>query len=541
MPIAFSSTLLTITLTLTLLGIVSRGEHGRNRNLFLFAGVAILFWSFINYLSLQISPYQLYFVRLVLFFAVLLKWVFFLLVYSFAEGQLSLKKPIILFPSILALVAMIATQSPYVFRGLARIDGGIPTPVVGPLIGLFAAAIFSLFIFGGIKLIRELKKAQEVRKKQLMYLGIGYLIMFLLLIPTQFITVAIFQNTSFIQFGPLFTIPFLFLAAYAIFRYRLLDIKVIATEILTALLVAILFLNIFSPENLSQTIFNLFLFIGTATLGYFLVKAVRQEVRQREQLETLTQKLEVANVELKKLDAAKSEFISIASHQLRAPLTAIKGYASMLIEGSYGKISQKAIKVLSNVYDSNERLIKLVNDLLSLSRIESGKITVDLAPANIEQIIESTIGAIQIKAQQKNLQLLFEKPQKPLPQILVDEEKIRNVLINLIDNAIRYTATGSITLKAKQQENERVHIAVADTGDGMTQSEVKTLFQSFSRGTAGMKSWTEGAGLGLYIADQFVRLHNGKIWAESAGKGKGSTFHIELPLNQPQESPRMNT
>jgi signal transduction histidine kinase len=254
-----------------------------------------------------------------------------------------------------------------------------------------------------------------------------------------------------------------------------------------------------------------------------------------QELQKLTTELARANEELKRLDKAKSEFVSIASHQLRTPLTAIKGYMSMILEGSYGNLNETQHKPMKNIYESNERLINLVNDLLNISRIESGKTDMKWAKKNIADVIKGTIEEIGIKAQEKKLKLVFENPEEPTPQVNLDEEKIRNVLLNILDNAIRYTKKGKITIRAYQkqedsQKNSGVVVEVKDTGDGMTQEELSHLFESFSRGRAGTRMSTEGAGLGLYIAKQFMNLHKGKIWAESQGRGEGSTFFVELPI-----------
>ncbi|MDD2696775.1 MAG: ATP-binding protein [Candidatus Pacebacteria bacterium] len=251
--------------------------------------------------------------------------------------------------------------------------------------------------------------------------------------------------------------------------------------------------------------------------------------KMEREVEKRTAELKEAYEELQKLDKAKSEFVSIASHQLRTPLTAIKGYISMMIEKTYGKPPAKMQKPLENIYASNERLIKLVNDLLNVSRIEAGRIELKLEKTSVEEVISSVVEELKNEADIKNIYLKFEKPKKPLPQILVDKDKIRQAIMNLIDNAIRYTAKGGITVNTKVLDS-KLQIMVNDTGEGMTKEEMSNLFESFSRGTAGTRFWTEGAGLGLYVAKKFVDMQKGKIWAESEGKNKGSTFYLEIPI-----------
>jgi signal transduction histidine kinase len=272
----------------------------------------------------------------------------------------------------------------------------------------------------------------------------------------------------------------------------------------------------FKVRMVSIGIFSLSLIFG-----WLLIRATHQEIKRREEIEKLYE-------ELKKIDIAKSEFISIASHQLRTPLSAIKGYLSMILEGSYGELPEKVKKPMENVYQSNERLIKLVNDILSVSKIEAGEMEMNWEREDLREIIKEVISELSIKAKEKNLYLNFEEP-KEFPKVLLDREKIRQVILNLVDNAIRYTQKGGVAVKL-QIANNRLQIVVSDTGEGLTKEEKEKLFERFSRGTAGTKFWTEGAGLGLYIARRFVEMHKGKIWAESEGRGKGSTFYVELPI-----------
>jgi signal transduction histidine kinase len=252
-------------------------------------------------------------------------------------------------------------------------------------------------------------------------------------------------------------------------------------------------------------------------------------VRLEREIEKATKELKEAYEELQRLDKAKSEFVSIASHQLRTPLTAIRGYVSMILEKTYGKPPKKMERPLKNIYASNERLIKLVNDLLNVSRIEAGRMEVNFEKTSIEEIIISVVEELENEAKEKNIYLKYEPLSKTLPQVLVDKDKIRQGIMNVIDNAIRYTEKGGITIKLEKND-DTLRIIFSDTGVGLTKNELEEMFESFSRGAAGTQLYTEGVGLGLYVAKKFVEMNKGKIWAESKGKGKGSTFYIELPI-----------
>lgn len=248
-----------------------------------------------------------------------------------------------------------------------------------------------------------------------------------------------------------------------------------------------------------------------------------------DEVEKATKELKEAYEELQKLDKAKSEFVSIASHQLRTPLTAVKGYISMMLEKVYGNPPEKMKLPLKNIYASNERLLKLVNDLLNVSRIEAGRIEIKKESFSLEEVTSSIIKELKNLAENKNIYLKLAKPKKTLSNVFADKDKIRQAIANIIDNAIHYTDKGGITVEIKENKN-KLQIAVKDTGEGMTKTEIISLFESFSRGKAGTKLWTEGAGLGLYVTKKFITLNEGKVWAESEGKNKGSTFYIELPI-----------
>jgi len=252
-------------------------------------------------------------------------------------------------------------------------------------------------------------------------------------------------------------------------------------------------------------------------------------VKLKKEVAKATEDLRIANEELKKLDQAKSDFISIASHQLRTPLTVIKGYISMMLEGNFGQLTGEEKKSLEKVYDSGERLIRLVENLLNISRIESGRLQFNYEVMPLEEIVESVVEELANAAKKKGLRLNYERGEKPLPKIKIDEEKIRQVVMNLTDNAIKYTKKGSITVSLKKV-GENIRFCVSDSGLGISKEDLPNLFKKFSRGEGTSTIHTEGTGLGLYVAKEMVEAHQGKIWAESKGRGRGNKFCFEIPI-----------
>lgn len=252
-------------------------------------------------------------------------------------------------------------------------------------------------------------------------------------------------------------------------------------------------------------------------------------IKLKKEVDIATEDLRSANDKLRQLDEAKSEFISIASHQLRTPLTVIKGYISMILDGNFGKLTDNEVEALEKVYASNERLIQLVENLLNISRIESGRLQFNFKAVKFISLVASVVEELGSTARAKGIKLIFEKPKIVSMLATIDEEKIRQVIMNLIDNAIKYTKQGQVVVELEKTEN-KIKFSVTDTGLGILKEEMEELFNKFARGAETSLVYTEGTGLGLYVAKQMIDAHKGKIWAESSGLNKGSKFCFEIPI-----------
>ena len=366
----------------------------------------------------------------------------------------------------------------------------------------------------------------EMRQHLLIF--IGTTVTYTLIIIFNFVLPVIFDNLAYIPLAPLFTIPFISLTAYAIVKLHLFNIKVIATELLTFVLWFALLLRLTTSQGTGDTIISSLVLIAAVAFGILLIKSVLHEVALREQMTKLALDLELANKDLERLDQAKSDFISIASHQLRTPLSIIKGYISMIQEGSFGKLTKQLADPLHKVYVSNERLINLVSDLLDLSRMERGKMQYDFKPVHFSEIVESFIGDFDVVAKSKKMKLEWKK-EFTSDLVSADAGKVRQIVLNLIDNAFKYTTTGGVTV-ALTQKDHTICFSVTDTGPGLTLEESHALFQKFARGKEEGRAHTEGLGLGLYVAKLIAEAHGGSLGVSSPGKGKGSTFALTIPL-----------
>lgn len=238
--------------------------------------------------------------------------------------------------------------------------------------------------------------------------------------------------------------------------------------------------------------------------------------------------LDQANRKLVSLDKAKDEFVSLASHELRTPMTAIKSYVWLVLNDKAGPIDAKAKQYLELVLNSTERLIHLVNDMLDISRIESGKTQLKPGPLDMPVLFTEILSEFSARAAEKQVALSIG-PSDKIPTIMADKEKVMQVLENLVGNSLKFTdPNGQITLSTSVENNTLI-TRVKDTGKGIAPEEIARLFTKFERGSELSKLSEPGTGLGLYLCKQYVELHKGKIWAESE-LGKGSTFAFALPL-----------
>lgn len=282
-----------------------------------------------------------------------------------------------------------------------------------------------------------------------------------------------------------------------------------------------------------------------------LFKYIKSDIRDSEadtiRLRDMSRNLSNKNWELARLNEQlritserKTEFISIASHQLRTPLTVITGYLSMILEKSYGPVPDELSTPISRAHKSAVRLTNLVNELLHISKIDQGDIHYEIVSIDIITLIKEVLEDFKKPALEKNLLINLEISPSKTPYIVyADKDKLGEVIRNLVDNAVKYTPKGSVTVKIDCGENNTNVISIIDTGIGIAHEDIRMLFSKFTRGERGAKEFTDGSGLGLYISKKLICGMRGKIWIDSEGEDKGAVFSIALPteiLKGPKES-----
>jgi len=483
--------------------------------------LAIAFWSFFYILWIQSNNQEsaLIFLRLLSFGAIFIPIFYLHWVLAFL-GLIKKKKPLLIFGYTMTLFFSIFAFSPYFVQGTYEYSSkyGYFEPIAGVLHPFYIIFHYLLlFVFGIFYLIKSLGLADSYKQKQIKYI----ILVTLIGAGGGFSN---FFRWYGIDFPPHFTVLVSLVPltlAYAVSKYKLMNLKLLATQIFITAILITLFVEIFLSRDLNEFVLRMVIFVAITVFGALLIRSALKEIKHREELEVLNEKLE-------HLDKLKSELLSFASHQVKSPMTVVKGYASLILDGTYGQISNEISKAAKRIVESSDRMIALVENLLDLRKIEEGKMKYDFEKVDITQLVSETVEELKPLTEEKKLDLTFESSLKEM-KVKADPQKLRQVIQNLIENSIKYTEKGWVKAEVKKEGEKEILITVSDSGRGISQELLPRLFERFSRDSA-MDKKIQGTGLGLYIAKQIIDAHQGKIWAESAGPGTGSSFFVKLPI-----------
>lgn len=494
---------------------------------FLFFCVVTILWSVSNYLSYQTSDPSaaLFFLRLVIFFAFWHSFTFFNFLYVFPRerGSFPVWHKYFLTPYII-VVSLWTLFGDFVFSGIKENSlQGAHDPVVENGMILFVLTALSLIVASFVFLIKKIRHAKTKERTPLLIILGGALLTFSLIVVCNLILPSVFKVTIFIPLGAIIFFPFSFATAYSIFKHRMFRVTNIGSAVMAFLLCGATFVEIIFAENIGQLVLRSGIFLFVLLISIQFVKNIFV-------LEATTRSLETANEQLKSLDKLKSEFISLASHQLRSPLTVIKGYASTLTDGVVGEMNTKQHEITRHIYTSAQGLASLVEDFLNVTKIEQGGMKYIFDSVDIKKIVDDISSDMKLVAEDKHLEFVVSCEVGDSCLVKADAVKLKQVFLNLIDNSIKYTKEGFVKVSLKKEDSMLV-FSVTDSGVGLTDETKKKLFTKFGRGNASVLN-TGGSGLGLYLAYEIVKAHKGEIIATSEGVGTGSTFSVTIPLVQ---------
>ncbi|MBI4406948.1 MAG: HAMP domain-containing histidine kinase [Candidatus Kerfeldbacteria bacterium] len=388
--------------------------------------------------------------------------------------------------------------------------------VTGPGLYFYGLSI-AIFLLGGLfHLWRKKRQADAVERRQinLIFFGISFSSIFGIACN---LVLPLFNNYDLVWLGPDFTLVLVVFMAYAIVKHHLFEIRLVATELFAALLGMVFIVQVLQSTSTFELGVRMIVLLVYGFISWQLVKSVYEEIRAKTALQELLQ--------------MKTDFLHMASHQLRTPLTAIRGMLTMLYEGDYDRDpieKQKAVQ--KNVLVSVERLNNVVNDLLQSAELEKG-MTGELKPGKIEPLVEQCIQTLQPNFNDKSVQLLYRSPSQGLPDIMMRADYLQQVFLNLIDNAEHYTPAGGQVEVKLYQQNQEVIFETHDTGIGIEPAELAKIFDRFYRTDHAKSMRPHGTGLGLFIVQQIITQHGGSIAAHSDGKNKGAIFTVRLPIS----------
>ena len=276
-------------------------------------------------------------------------------------------------------------------------------------------------------------------------------------------------------------------------------------------------------------IFVAFLILTILVLALVLIYMLQRESLAKNKIGLLAEDLKKVNDKLEILNKQKTEFVSLASHQLRGPLTAINGYVEMIHAGEYGKITSDTKEALSKVKLASHDLSILVGDYLDVTRIELGKMKYQKEVMSFNTILDQVVTEMTPVIEKASMKLVVDHTKEEL-LVNVDRNKLKQVMLNLVDNAVKYGGEGVVAIAAKKVEGNKVRFSVTDDGSGIAKEILPTLFHKFTRAPGAQQVNSSGTGLGLFVAKKILDAHKGKIWAESEGVGKGSSFLFDIDI-----------
>jgi len=323
----------------------------------------------------------------------------------------------------------------------------------------------------------------------------------------------------------LFGMPILLIyLGYLIVRYKAFDVRIFGAQALVFALIGVLGSEFAFVSSFTNRILVAITLILTGLVGIVLVRSVRREIALREHVELLAKDLEQAN----KQQVALIHFIS---HQLKGFIGKARGIFSLLQEGDYGPLPETMKPIVDEGFNSATKGAQTIQDILNASNIKSGKMAYMMAPFDFKLLVESMVRQLKPNADAKNVAFTLTEPEESV-MLTGDQMQLENAIKNLVDNTIKYTQQGSIKVTLTN-DGTTVRFTTEDTGVGITAEDMAHLFTEGGHGAESQKVNVDSTGFGLYIVKNIIEAHGGKVWAESEGAGKGSTFIVELPVSRP--------
>lgn len=447
-------------------------------------------------------------------------------IYAFLKKEVSIKHKIFF----LAFLAPVMLLAPTYFNvsgfDIASCDAfnfeSFALKTYSSSLGFFAM----LWILG--LLIQAYRKSEPIFKKQIILMGLGielFLFSFfgMEFVATYFTRIGILPDSQIELYGLFGMVIFMIYISILMVRFGAFNSKLIATQALVWGIVALIGSQFFFIKQSINFILNGIGFSATIILGQYLIKSVKREIEQKEELAKL-------NADLKEVIEQRESLVHLVTHKVKGSFTRSKYIFAGLLDGTFGPISDDVKKYAQQGLESDNTGIATVDLVLNADNLQKGNIKYDMKPINFREVVEKIIEEKKIPAEAKNLK--FESEIKDgVYSMSGDPIWLKEAINNLVENSIRYTKEGSVKVLLSDGD-KKIHFSVKDTGVGITDEDKKNLFTQGGRGKESVKINVDSTGYGLYSVKLIIEAHGGKTWAESEGPGKGSTFFVELPTTE---------
>jgi len=491
---------------------------------FLIFSILTIFWAISNYIEYRFTTTTstLWALRWHLYISIWHALFFFQLCMVIPRESIKFPNWYKFFTIPLVIIVSVLTLTPLVFKEILELApvGQVTDPVRGPGLLIFALVALGLLIAGLFILFRKTIRSRGLELKQNTFFLVGMFSLAILILFFNVFLPVVLKNLRFIPFAGLFVLPFMILMSYAIYKHRFFNIKVAATGLLVFVLSVVTFLEIIfiepSAENAPLFILRISVFVLILIFGILLIKGVLREVSLREQLEEANE--------------AQTTLIHFITHQVKGFFTKSRNIFAGILEGDYGEIGSNMKPVIEEGFNSDTKAVDTVQDILKASNIRRGTVTYNKKQFDFKELVHEELEKQKRALNSKGITLETEIDEAGHISLVGDRDQLEHVIHNLIDNAIKYTPQGKILVRLSK-ENDKIRFSVKDSGVGISPEDMKNLFTEGGRGKDSVKVNVESTGYGLFIVKNIVEAHNGKVWAESEGAGKGSTFIVELKKN----------
>lgn len=554
MDIALMIIIGSVLANLILAGVILFNNSRSKSVVYFFIMVAgITGWIYSNYLSNFATDYTLAFFWNKMIFATtaIFAWAFSIFAQYFPDDR-EIKKRNIVIPSILCLGVVIVSLSQYLVVDIS-FEENVSSIVFGWGIYVYIVFFLGSLAYSFFKIVSNYFKTKNPQIKKsiaALFWIIGLFLFFS--IATNLLLPVLLNNFNLTNLAPVYTIFFVYGIAWLILRFKFLNIKSVATEILAVFLTSIMFTEIFQSKSPLELFFRFVVFLVVLVFSVLIIRSVLREIRQRQEMEQLNKELaktisklnktaadlasankdiKAKNIHLEKLLKMRSEFLDIASHQLKTPISVIRSTLSMFADGDMDKLSAAdKKKFYHNMIIKTEKLHNIISDILRASEMDTEDFQINYKsakPVQLEDIMGQVSNDLKERAEERNIKLEVILPGKKTDPLLSENQFLEQAIYNLVDNAIKYTKEGYVRMTLSQ-EKEKLVIKIKDSGIGIPQADQKKMFDKFSRAKNAVSMYTDGSGLGLFIVKKVVEAHRGGKITFSSKENQGTEFTIYL-------------